>query len=542
MSYFCITVRWFDDRYHGKDGQGRPEWPPSPLRLFQALVAAAYRKNAKTDSFLPSFRWLQSDEMPPPIIIAPPAQAGQPFNRFVPNNDSDAPGMLDRQKRLATKGVHPTLLLEQLPIHYAWRLRIPLANEARECAKKLSEIAQDVVAFGWGVDMATASGSILSETQFQKLLGDRWLPNENLSGVRRRVPCHNTLEALIERHDLFVNRLRNCENTRQAESFQTGYLSDLPPLNESSFRVVGYCRAYDAVRRPIAAFSLLKTDASGFRDFDPPRRSRTVAGLTRHVAQSVAKDAGWPDAKIKTFILGHGESPEGAGHTPVEGSRRFAYLPLPSIEPRGSGRPGVVGRIRRVLVTSFAEDCESEIGWARRALSNQVLVEENAKEPVALLSLIPETDSVVRNYTQRSSFWVTVTPVVLPGYDDPDHLRRRAKNDKLAPDQQRRILDRLSNRIDGLLRKAIRQAGFSDELAQRAEIEWRSAGFLPGTDLASRYGVPDYLKRFPRLHVRIAWRDMYSRPVEIPGPICIGGGRYFGLGLFAPMARTLDQQ
>ncbi|WP_409194161.1 type I-U CRISPR-associated protein Csb2, partial [Accumulibacter sp.] len=31
-----IAVRFHDGRFHG-----RPEWPPSPARLFQALVAAA---------------------------------------------------------------------------------------------------------------------------------------------------------------------------------------------------------------------------------------------------------------------------------------------------------------------------------------------------------------------------------------------------------------------------------------------------------------------------------------------------------------------
>ena len=87
--------------------------------------------------------------------------------------------------------------------------------------------------------------------------------------------------------------------------------------------------------------------------------------------------------------------------------------------------------------------------------------------------------------------------------------------------------------MDGLLRKAIRQAGFSGELADNAALDWRSVGFLPGTELAGRYGVPDYLKRFPRLHVRIQWRDARGEPVQVPGPICIGGGRYFGLGLFA---------
>jgi CRISPR-associated protein Csb2 len=51
--------------------------------------------------------------------------------------------------------------------------------------------------------------------------------------------------------------------------------------------------------------------------------------------------------------------------------------------------------------------------------------------------------------------------------------------------------------------------------------------------LAERYGVPDHLKRFPRLHVMIQWRDAQGNPIQIAGPICIGGGRFYGLGLFA---------
>jgi CRISPR-associated protein Csb2 len=95
------------------------------------------------------------------------------------------------------------------------------------------------------------------------------------------------------------------------------------------------------------------------------------------------------------------------------------------------------------------------------------------------------------------------------------------------------MLARLSNRIDGLLRKAIVQAGFPEELADRAELEWRKVGFWPGTDLADRYGVPDHLRRFPRFHVKIQWRDARGNAVEVPGPVCFGGGRFYGLGLFA---------
>jgi CRISPR-associated protein Csb2 len=94
-------------------------------------------------------------------------------------------------------------------------------------------------------------------------------------------------------------------------------------------------------------------------------------------------------------------------------------------------------------------------------------------------------------------------------------------------------LERLGDRIDGLLRKAIVQAGFPQMLADHAELEWCSSGFWPGSDLASRYGAPEHLKRFPRLHVRVHWRNAGKRSVQVPGPICLGGGRFYGLGLFA---------
>ena len=139
---------------------------------------------------------------------------------------------------------------------------------------------------------------------------------------------------------------------------------------------------------------------------------------------------------------------------------------------------------------------------------------------------------MVRQYTRSAAAWATVTPVVLPGYDDPNHYRRRLKNG-LTADDQKRYLDRLDRRIERLLRKAIGQAGFSEVLAEHAQLEWRPTGFWPGVDLASRYTVPDHLARFPRLHVKISWRDDENRRLEVPGPVCIGGGRFYGLGLFA---------
>jgi CRISPR-associated protein Csb2 len=183
------------------------------------------------------------------------------------------------------------------------------------------------------------------------------------------------------------------------------------------------------------------------------------------------------------------------------------------------------------MLATFAGGCKEEIAWARRTMSGEELIDRQNR-PVAILSLIPSDEGVVRCYTQAAAEWATVTPVVLPGYDDPRHYRRRLKSE-IGAQEQKDLLGRLENRIDGLLRKAIVQAGFSEELAECAQIDWRKSGFWPGTDLADQYGVPDHLKRFPRLHVSIRWRNADGDMVRIPGPICLGGGRFYGLGLFA---------
>ncbi|MBU6410598.1 MAG: type I-U CRISPR-associated protein Cas5/Cas6 [Verrucomicrobia bacterium] len=72
-------------------------------------------------------------------------------------------------------------------------------------------------------------------------------------------------------------------------------------------------------------------------------------------------------------------------------------------------------------------------------------------------------------------------------------------------------------------------------MAQYAGLEWRGTGFWPGTELASRCTAPEQQRRYRRLHVQITWRDSYGEPVKVPGPICIRGGKFFGLGLFAPI-------
>lgn len=528
-SHFGLSIRFLDPSFHGRRDGEEPEWPPSPLRVFQSLVAAAaarMRAEGSSPQVRSAMEWLERQAAP--TLIAPVGLAGVGYRLSVPNNAMDIvarawcrgnesnSGDANPATHRAMKIVRPTRLVGGDGVHYLWPLTDPITNETRGHVGTLCEVACSVVALGWGVDMVVGHGAILSSEEADALPGERWLPSKGAGGSDLRVPRKGTLDALNDRYKRFLDRLR-----------PDGFTAP-PPL--SAYATAGYRRVTDPPPRPVAAFSLLKLDASGFRAFDTARRALTVAGMMRHATRLAAQEAGWPDPRIKAYVLGHGEVKDAVDHVAV-GPKRFAYLPLPSIEGRGEGGARVVGSVRRVLLSSFAEDCEAEMAWARRALSGQELVGED-KRPVALLSLLPGNDKVVRHYTQPANSWSTVTPVVLPGHDDPAHYRQRLKHASCA-EEQKQLLGCLDDRVDALLRRAIVHSGFSQALADHVELEWRRVGFWPGTDLAVRYGAPDHLKRFPRIHVRLHWRDAHERPIEVPGPICLGAGRFYGLGLFA---------
>lgn len=545
-SYFTLSIHFLDSRFHGRREGGAPEWPPSPLRLFQALVCSAAHMD-KGQLSLPAkeaLKWLERNSADsPPVIFAPssfsPGIEAPGYCLSVPNNAMDIvasawcrgnysnSGDASPATHRTLKAVRPTHLLGDNTVHYLWPLPDPPSSEDHAHLNNLKEIARRITALGWGIDMAVGQGSILSEAEVHSLSGERWLPGGKGYSDGLRVPINGTLDDLMNRHEGFLNRLADDVFT--------------PPPTLSVYDKVEYRRALAPPRRPFVAFSLLKPDGGGYRAFDTVRRALTVAGMTRHAACKAAN--GWHEKDVNSFILGHGEAADDEKHVSV-GSRRFAYLPLPSIESRGQDMARVAGSVRRVILTTFDAACEEEINWARRILPGHGLVEEKSvgtnggkKDPIALLSLVPnpKTDKVVPVYIRPSATWATVTPVVLPGFDDPAHYRRRLKRG-VTSEEQKRLLASLDERIDGLLRKAITQPGFPQALADHAELAWRKVGYWRGNDLADRYGVPNHLKRFPCYHVKITWRDEQQRPVKIDGPICFGGGRFYGLGLFASFA------
>src|SRR3990172_5523491 len=118
--YLCISITFLDPLFHGKGNDETPEWPPSPMRLFQALLAGSRtgcRNREWSDAKAGAFRWLEQRK--PPLIVAPtahPAPAARTL--FVPNNDSDK--KFDHQDRLTSKVVQPHRLIGSDQLHYLW--------------------------------------------------------------------------------------------------------------------------------------------------------------------------------------------------------------------------------------------------------------------------------------------------------------------------------------------------------------------------------------------------------------------------------------
>jgi len=478
--YLCISVTFLDPLFHGEADGGLPEWPPSPLRLFQALVAGAFTGAAKLQQpelKAEAFRWLEA--LGPPEIVTPRTHPAASYILFVPNNDSDR--KFDRHERLTSKLVRPTRLLDGQTLHYLWPLPDSQAGNLpqADCLNLLCRSARQMLALGWGIDLVVADGQILTSPQLAALPGERWVPSPGpWLECRRRVPKPGTFDNLLRVYDSFIHSV-------QGKLFRR-------PEHVRVFHVAAYRKVSSMLSRHCAAFDF--RDRRGLWRSFPQTHVVQVAAMLRHQACEAAKrDSHCFEGGPELYVAGHVSQSD---FSPP----RFSYLPLPTIRP-GQHADGM---IRRALIAEPYGGDGSHAAWAQARLSNALLVNTKQQVQAILLPRRPE-DTVYPFYLSRSRSWATVTPIALPGYDDGKH-----------------------GKAERLFLKALQQAGLPLEALE--EFTLRKAPFWPGSHHPSVYYRPqDYLKRCPLWHVYLRFKE------EIPGPVAIGAGRHCGLGLFASM-------
>jgi CRISPR-associated protein Csb2 len=510
----CLTFRFLSPLYHGRRDGGLPEWPPSPLRAMQALVAAAARRDGPGFS-TEAFEWLE--QLRDPDVLAPRERPATSYRLSVPNNEGDklaaawvrgSEGNAAEQR--AMKTVLPTRLLDGDAVHFVWRM----ADDAMSMqhASWLCALAGAVVVLGWGIDHVVGHGAVLDEGEAASLTGQRWLPRQaGVGGLR--VPTRGSFADLCARHDSVLQRIGLGDEPYR------------PPKPLRCFRVVRYERAATTKGPSATVFRLMDLEGGRMRAFDTGRWTTKIAGMMRHAARRAAEKSGWAESAIRGVVLGHGEAQAPAP------AHRLAFLPLPTIEGRPLGGV-VVGDVRRIAVASFADG--PAVDWASEALPGTGLVEEGTGREVAVMAPCLHDDPVATRFLGSHHSWVTVTPVVLPGHPDNGGLRRKLARTRDAK-RQGELLARLDARVEGLLRKALVQAGLPAELASAAELDWSHVGFVAGVGRARDFAVPSHLVQSLRLHVRVRFCDQAGQPTSIRGPLCIGSGRFYGIGLFVSL-------
>ncbi len=478
MTLLCITVRLLDDRYHGLlNRDGPPEWPPSPFRLFQALVAGVARHGKLDSDIGTSLAWLET--LGPPLILAPEASSGQIVQRFVPNNDGDVKP--DRQTRLTGKTSRPTLIRGEPVVHYLWQI-----DGASARAHSATQAARCLSCLGWGIDMAYGDGGILEDSEVGLLSGIRWFPKP---GTMRedgllRVPKVGSMTDLRSAHRSALNRIQHGEPLRTVEKPQV-------------FDRVVYASTERPIGQPYVTFSLRNEQDDSY--CYPHAKLIHIAGMTRSAAIRAMEAFPPPDLKnpaawVDSFVAGH-------HHEGQNEHRQFSYVPLASV-----GHEHSDAMIRRVMIVA-PFDFEAELRHLSAQLDGEQLKPERGA-PGPMLDSV-RSDGVIRQYLGPSKVWASVTPIILPGHDD----HKPAKTIKL-------------------IERALAQNG----IEQECQFTWGPLPYFNNCLTASKYDRngcrtgyfrPDHLNGLTATHIRITFQN------PVAGPLTIGAGRHCGLGVLA---------
>jgi CRISPR-associated protein Csb2 len=509
----CITFRFIQPYplFHGRGDGDEPEWPPSPMRAFQALLNAACLRT-RGAPLPPELRTaLQLIEGIRPSIIAPAATLSTTGHRvYVPHNQTDlvaaawSRGNVDES--IASHRIEKDVRAHRIEatgaglpsLHYLYSLEGTDAD-ADELLNAVRPAVRSIYCLGWGIDQVVADATLVDSPNPQRH-GEPWRPTPR-GGRRLRVHRQGSLEALSARHDNFLRRLVD------------GNWTPVPQVATVDY--VRYRRDADAVGRPAAVFKLL--DSNDDTVTYSNAKLIHIAGMVRHAAIN-AMDRNPPRELrgrdraewLESYVAGHRRQHDQADKAP---HTQLSYVPMQSVATTTTD-PGV----RRVMIIAPVGD-EAWLEHLASRLNGTLLkpLPNTALPPGTRLERVDDRrkDAVRDKYLAPAVTWASVTPVILPGHDD--HKAEKTRN---------------------LIERALIQSGIN----QPCEFEWSAFSHFrkmlpahkyrkdpsdPGKKILINYIRPDHLLEQSAVHLRL----VFTAPV--PGPLTIGAGRHCGFGLMA---------
>lgn len=488
-----FTIRFHEGRYHGSDG-----WPPSPSRLFQALMAGAAQGAYIPPATVEALDWLE--RLPHPIIAAPHTVAGQMYDIYVPNNDLDAElskrGASDMDMAVASirvkKRVRPVLFDVNIPILYCW----PINGQATE-ATMICEAAESLYQLGRGLDMAWAEAAVVGTANVEQRLlnygGTIFHPSAgNESSHELLCPCPGSRKSLTERFDGMCKRLS------PGNEGSTIFIQ--PP--KAIFVKVAYNAPPDRL-----IYELREADAkSTFAAWPLSESVQLVTEIRDRVAKRLIDVLPACRAEIEHYLLGRNA-------TNADKAKRVQIVPIPSV---GHSHADMMTRRLAVYVPKSCPLSSEDLAWALA----QVTWTDKQGVVIRELQCVNE-NSMVSRYEKHGYGWQSVTPLVLQTAQrrriDPD------RTDAEAKDGAERVRENVS--AINAVRQALRHAGVS---ATPTTVRVQREPFDKRGVRAELFAAST---RFPK---EALWHTAIVFATPIAGPLLIGDGRYLGLGLMRP--------
>ena len=490
-----IAVRFHDGRYYGReDGfNGAEGWPPSPGRLFQALVAGAARGATLPPEDERALKWLE--RLDPPRIAAPAARRGRAAKLFVPNNDLDAVGGdPDRVSEIRVgKQWRPHFFDQNEAVLYVWDFESGLPQARQVCA-----IALRLYQLGRGIDLAWANGRVLGRAEADGLLqahpGSVRTPR---SGGETPVPGPGTLDTLIERYRRKRSRLTTEGTGRRAHQ-----LFAQPP--KALFRH----RGYDSP--PSHLHFELRGSKGEFRARPLADAMPLLVGLRDAAAHRLQEFLPSQSALFEKLIVGNGAGPEDL-------VQRIRILPIPSI-----GAEHTDPSIRRISV-EIPPECPIRVDDLKWGFAGLNPLDPRSGEALAGNLVSTDDSRMSDRLMQPSRNFRTITPAALPKAQ-----RRRLGVAEQKPAGERSKEETLAcNAVVQALRHAGVRIRPSSIRVQREPFQRRGIR-------VEMFSVGTRFSKHALWHVQLLFREPVS------GPLVIGDGRFCGLGLMEPVVARPD--
>src|SRR5574340_1154116 len=504
MTTLVIHVRLHDGRYHGNG-----DWPPSPARLFQALVAGGGLGGLIKNIDREALAWIESQGAP--SIGAPPArQRHRGVLFYMPNNDSDSiegDAAQIAKIRTATKVFRPYIFDASIPFMYTWSVGQTPDDEKN--AMVILSLAERLYQLGRGIDMAWAWGEVFNNGKFDELLaaypGQVFRPTAGNSGFLLACPGVGSLESIECRYQAQRRRFRYEQSGKSVK-----VVFRQPP--KPRFQTV----AYDSPpARQLYELHELMGDGK-FAPWPLERVCTLIAQLRDGAVERLKRAMPARTAEIERVLVGR--KPNGMNDGPTE--NRVRFVPLPSIGYVHADRD-----IRRVLV-EVPSSCPiraDDVRWAFSGLK----VGDLASSDMHVVLISADDSNFLRHYGMNDDgchrIWRTVTPAALPESArrrriDPAHKRDKAK----AGVERALEQTRAAAAVCQALRHADVRIAVEAIRVQREPFEGKGARVEAFAD-STRFD------KHRLWHIEIA----FAAPLS--GPLIIGDGRFLGLGVMAPL-------